>query len=272
LFKGLTEEQRILQHDNLTKLSEKFRKTGEFDKGANEYFGFDAEKAFKYNTNAKELEVLEKFKPTGKGNAEGGRVPLGAGKLAQTLIQQIIKKYKGKIDDKLLKQMLADKNPQRLAEVMATVDEGLIMQGKGMGPETIIQSIKAERAHWTPEGDDMASGGRVPLGGGGAAFKLFKEFIDRLFIKSSNEIRRGEGLFKGLTVEQKIKQHDNLTNLSEKFRKTGEFDKGANEYFGFDAEKAFKYNTNAQELEVLEKFKPKGTPHASGGLAYMLGE
>ena len=28
-------------------------------------------------------------------------------------------------------------------------------------------SIKAERAHWTPEGDDMASGGRVPLGGGG---------------------------------------------------------------------------------------------------------
>jgi hypothetical protein len=38
--------------------------------------------------------------------------------------------------------MLADKNPQRLAEVMATVDEGLIMQGKGMGPETIIQTIK----------------------------------------------------------------------------------------------------------------------------------
>ena len=38
--------------------------------------------------------------------------------------------------------MLTDNNPQRLAEVMATVDEGLIMQGKGMGPETIIQTIK----------------------------------------------------------------------------------------------------------------------------------
>ena len=87
------------------------------------------------------------FTDPGKGSygphkADGGRVPLGGGKLAQTLIQQIIKKYKGKIDDKLLKQMLADKNPQRLAEVMATVDEGLIMQGKGMGPETIIQTIK----------------------------------------------------------------------------------------------------------------------------------
>ena len=38
--------------------------------------------------------------------------------------------------------MLADKNPQRLAEVMATIDEGLIMQQKGMGSETIIQTFK----------------------------------------------------------------------------------------------------------------------------------
>ena len=35
-----------------------------------------------------------------------------------------------------------DDNPQRLAEVMATIDEGLIMQQKGMGPETIIQTLK----------------------------------------------------------------------------------------------------------------------------------
>jgi hypothetical protein len=38
--------------------------------------------------------------------------------------------------------MLVDDDPQRIAEVMATIDEGLIMQGKGMGPETIIQTIK----------------------------------------------------------------------------------------------------------------------------------
>jgi hypothetical protein len=32
--------------------------------------------------------------------------------------------------------------------------------------KTAKESLKAERAHWVPEGDDMASGGRVPLGGG----------------------------------------------------------------------------------------------------------
>ena len=125
-------------------------------------------------------------------------------------------------------------------------------------------------------GGGLKEGGRVPLVLGELVkpknWKLFKKFIDRLFIKSSNDIRLNKGIFKGLTEEQRIMQHDNLTKLSEKFRKTGEFDKGANQYFGFDAEKAFKYHTNAKEVEVLEKFKPTGKPHASGGLAGMLGE
>ena len=42
----------------------------------------------------------------------------------------------------IIKKKTWDKNQQRLAEVMATVDEGLIMQQKGMGPETIIHTIK----------------------------------------------------------------------------------------------------------------------------------
>ena len=88
----------------------------------------------------KAIEEFLKRNPQFK--AEGGRVPLVGGKLAQTLIQQIIKKYKGRIDDKLLKQMLVDDNPQRLAEVMATIDEALLMQGKGMGPETIMQTMR----------------------------------------------------------------------------------------------------------------------------------
>jgi len=61
---------------------------------------------------------------------------------AAGLKQLIIKKYKGRIDDKLLQQMLADDNPQRLAEVMATVDEALLMQAKGMGPESIMTTLK----------------------------------------------------------------------------------------------------------------------------------
>ena len=54
---------------------------------------------------------------------------------AVKLKEMIKNKYQGRIDDKLLQQMLTDNNPQRLAEVMATVDEALLMQGKGMGPD-----------------------------------------------------------------------------------------------------------------------------------------
>jgi len=56
--------------------------------------------------------------------------------------EMIEKKYKGVIDDKLLNQILTDDNPQRIAEVMATIDEALIMQGKGMGPETIMTTLR----------------------------------------------------------------------------------------------------------------------------------
>jgi hypothetical protein len=51
-------------------------------------------------------------------------------------------KYKGLIDDDLLKQIMIDDNPQRKAEVMATIDEALKMQEKGMKPEEIIDIIK----------------------------------------------------------------------------------------------------------------------------------
>ena len=52
-------------------------------------------------------------------------------------------KYKGKIDDRLLQQILVDDNPQRIAEVLATIDEALIMQGKGMGPNQIMETIRS---------------------------------------------------------------------------------------------------------------------------------
>jgi len=64
--------------------------------------------------------------------------------------------YQGKIDDDLLDQILADNNPQRIAEVLATIDEALLMQGRGIGPETIMQSLKD-------------SWGRKPSASGGLA-------------------------------------------------------------------------------------------------------
>ena len=56
--------------------------------------------------------------------------------------EKIRAKYQGLIDDDLLNNILADNNPQRIAEVLATIDEALLMQGKGMNPESIIQSFK----------------------------------------------------------------------------------------------------------------------------------
>ena len=56
--------------------------------------------------------------------------------------EKIRAKYQGLIDDDLLNNILADNNPQRIAEVLATIDEALLMQGKGMNPESIIQSFR----------------------------------------------------------------------------------------------------------------------------------
>ena len=61
----------------------------------------------------------------------------------------------------------------------------------------------------------------------------------KTFIKASNQIRRGQGLFKKLTEKQRIVQHNNLTTLAEEFNKTKTFDPKVNEYFGINAEKAF---------------------------------
>ena len=65
-----------------------------------------------------------------------------------------------------------------------------------------------------------------------AGGEAFKKFIEGLFIKASNQIRRGEGIFKGLNTEQKVAQHDNLTKHADKFMKTGELDKDINEFLG----------------------------------------
>jgi len=140
---------------------------------------------------------------------------------------------------------------------------------KGMNKKTIERikrrryeaAIKAEKEkaakdpNYIPDiidPEDFASGGiagqlhlydggiaRVGMAGGGALWK----FIEALFIKASNDIRLGKGLFKGLTEKQRIVQHDNLTKMVEQFQKTKKLPEGAEQYFGIDAEKAFKIKT-----------------------------
>jgi hypothetical protein len=69
------------------------------------------------------------------------------------------------ITDDLIKDILADTNPQRIAEVKATMHEALKMREKGMGVEEIINIFKKKPTK-------HASGGRVSLSAGGLAGML----------------------------------------------------------------------------------------------------
>jgi predicted transglutaminase-like protease len=42
----------------------------------------------------------------------------------------------------MISKIMADDNPQRIAEVLASMDEGLKMLDKGMSPEEIINTFK----------------------------------------------------------------------------------------------------------------------------------
>jgi len=55
---------------------------------------------------------------------------------------EIKTKFKGRISDDLLNQILIDDNPQRKAEVVAGIEQGLVMQEKGMSPEEIVDILK----------------------------------------------------------------------------------------------------------------------------------
>jgi len=57
-------------------------------------------------------------------------------------MESIQQKYGNVIDNNLLQKIMVDDNPQRKAEVMATLDEAIKMQEKGIAPEEIINIIK----------------------------------------------------------------------------------------------------------------------------------
>ena len=96
--------------------------------------------------DSEEKMLLDKFDVKGRTKqASGGiaRAGMFGGKLALDALRKLItKKYTGKIDDSLLKRMLADDNPQRISEVMATIDEAMIMQSKGMKNDAIMDTFK----------------------------------------------------------------------------------------------------------------------------------
>ena len=111
-------------------------------------------------------------------------------------------KYPG-ISDDLLNKILIDDNPQRKAEVLATMDEYLklreLKKSESEAYNIITESFKRKK---------QASGGIAgqlhlnrPGYRGGKIVDLvvkhgpaFKKFADGLFIKASNAIRQGKGM------------------------------------------------------------------------------
>ena len=86
-----------------------------------------------------------------------------------------------------------------------------------------------------PVDEDFASGGIARVG----MFMcgpVWKKFIEKLFIKASNQIRQGKGKWAGLTQEQWIKQHDDLTKMLKKWEGGGKkgLPEGAEQYIGMN--------------------------------------
>ena len=145
-WKGLDQKQRIVQHDNLTKKVTEYQKTGKTE-GLEEYFdvnpeyqGLSPEEAFAaVETKVKKPQVIDE----------------------RTMIKQ---KYPDITDD-LVEKILVDDNPQRKAEVLATMDQFLKLKEVGKGSEEAFQivteSIKNPIKH--------AEGGRADFIFGGSA-------------------------------------------------------------------------------------------------------
>ena len=95
--------------------------------------------------------------------------------------------------------------------------------------------LKRFKKYGPDQMEETAQGGRIGLAGGGALFK----FIEKLFIKASNDIRLGRGKWKGLDQKQRIVQHDNLTKKVTEFQKTGKLPEGTEQYFDVNPNEAF---------------------------------
>lgn len=115
-----------------------------------------------------ELDELNKTDPFSKNFDFEGEVALqtelaqlkemGAGKLAERF--ELKQKYPGITDD-LLDKILIDDNPQRKAELLATLDEVFTMMRKGKGPDEILSMFK--NINRTKQADGGSIDGDVSL-------------------------------------------------------------------------------------------------------------
>ena len=111
----------------------------------------------------KEGRAIDKADEMSVEDSLVGLEGLGATKTAERF--RLKQKYPGITDD-LLNKILIDDNPQRKAEVLATIDEAFKMMEKGKSTEEIIETFKNTTR------TKNAKGGRAGFSGGGSTMTL----------------------------------------------------------------------------------------------------
>jgi hypothetical protein len=122
------------------------------------------------------------------------------------------------IEDRLIKQILTDDNPQRVAEVKQTMREALEMQNKGMSVDEIIQTFKGTTR------TKQAEGGRMDLwlGGGLTAGKGLTREMLKFMSKGSTNAKSPKELLKLYNPKQFNRLLNNPLNTGKISPATGE--------------------------------------------------
>jgi hypothetical protein len=122
------------------------------------------------------------------------------------------------IEDRLIKQILTDDNPQRVAEVKQTMREALEMQNKGMSVDEIIKTFKGTTR------TKQAEGGRMDLwlGGGLTAGKGLTREMLKFMSKGSTNAKSPKELLKLYNPKQFNRLLNNPLNTGKISPATGE--------------------------------------------------
>ena len=168
---GLDQKQRMVQHDNLTKMVTQWQKTKQLPEGAEQYFGIDAKKVFT-QMNEKKDDILKNLTHDFKGKPYKDVAQTIEGTVVdeRTMLKQ---KYPG-ISDDLLDKILIDDNPQRKADVLSTLDQYLKLRQVGKGEEEAFNILTKDMKKPTKHASGgiagqlhLNEGGRVSFVKGG---------------------------------------------------------------------------------------------------------
>ena len=129
-----------------------------------------------------------------------------------------------------------------IKELMKKYGPNIVKLAKDVKPSKKWDTQKAIQAFKDRNPEFKAEGGRTGFYLGGP---VWKKFAEKLFLKASNDIRQGKGLFKGLAQKDWIKLHDDLT------KKLVEFQQGGYKKLPKDMKKFFGMN----DIQIMNKYK-----------------